>query len=52
MGAWYYSERRKEREFSATEVQQWNQEVLNKAAAAKTRKQRAPQPSEAGGTPQ
>jgi hypothetical protein len=41
VGAWKYSERKKEREFSAVEAQQWNQDVLNKAAAAKARKQAA-----------
>lgn len=30
MGGWYYNERKKEREFTADELQRWNQEVLSK----------------------
>lgn len=41
VGGWKYWERKKEREFSDAEAQQWNQEVLSKAAAAKARKQAA-----------
>lgn len=41
VGGWKYWERKKEREFSASEAQQWNQDVLSKAAAAKARKQAA-----------